>query len=262
MTRTALAVVIAIGVLTGLVFAAYPELDLAISRLFLVDGDFSLRSNALLQGLRDASSWLIALVAAPAVLAPLIKLIWPRRPLLVRGRSIVFLVATLAVGPGLMTNAILKEYYGRPRPIDIVQFGGADAFKPWWDPRGACESNCSFVAGEPSGAFWTVAPAALAPPPWRALAYAGAVAFGTGVGLLRVGFGGHFFSDVVFAGVLTYLVIWLAYRLVFRGSRPWLTDATIERALERLAAALRRPFRRAPPDRLARQPVSDSVPPA
>ena len=39
---------------------------------------------------------------------------------------------------------------------EITEFGGQEPFRPWWDPRGACPNNCSFVAGEPSGAFWTM----------------------------------------------------------------------------------------------------------
>ncbi len=84
------------------------------------------------------------------------------------------------------------------------QFGGDYRFTPWWDPRGDCPDNCSFIAGEPSGAFWTLAPAALAPPEWRPLAYGAALAFGVGIGVLRIAGGAHFFSDVVFAGVFMY----------------------------------------------------------
>ena len=72
------------------------------------------------------------------------------------------------------------------------------------------------MAGEPYGAFWTVAPAALAPPQWRLVAYGGALAFGAAVGLLRIAGGGHFFSDVMFAGVLMYLMIWVVHGLIFR----------------------------------------------
>ena len=88
------------------------------------------------------------------------------------------------------------------------------------------------LAGEPSGAFWTLAPAALAPPPWRALAYGGALAFGAAVGVLRMAAGAHFFSDVVFAGVLTFLVIWLTHRFLYRWPRTRITDEAVERALD------------------------------
>jgi membrane-associated phospholipid phosphatase len=86
-----------------------------------------------------------------------------------------------------------------------------------------------------AGAFWTVAPAALAPPQWRALAYGAALALGTGMAVIRIMAGAHFPSDVIFAGVFTFLTIWLAYALIYRWPRTRLSDEAIDRALERFA---------------------------
>src|SRR5262249_5160604 len=122
---------------------------------------------------------------------------------------IVLMLVTLALAPGVVANLVLKEHWGRPRPIDVAEFGGDEHFRPWWDPRGDCPKNCSFVAGEPSGAFWTMAGAAVVPPQWRALGYGGALAFGAAVGGLRMAAGAHFFSDVGFAAGFRVLVILL-----------------------------------------------------
>jgi membrane-associated phospholipid phosphatase len=91
------------------------------------------------------------------------------------------------------------------------------------------------VSGDVSGTFWTVAPAALAPPQWRALAYGAALALGTGMAAIRVMAGAHFPSDVIFAGVFTFLVIWAVYALIYRWPRTCLSDDDVERALERVA---------------------------
>ena len=140
------------------------------------------------------------------------------------------------LGPGVVTNLVLKEHWGRPRPIDVVQFGGDEHFRPWWDPRGDCPKNCSFVAGEPSGAFWTLAGAAVVPPHWRALAYSAALAFGAAVGVLRMAAGAHFFTDWVFAGVFSFLVVWVVHGWLHRWPRTRISDEAIERALERFEA--------------------------
>ena len=87
----------------------------------------------------------------------------------------LLLLVTLALAPGLLANLLLKEHWHRPRPIDVAQFGGDEHFRPWWDPRGDCPKNCSFIAGEPTAAFWTMAAAAVVPAQWRALAYAAAL---------------------------------------------------------------------------------------
>src|SRR4029453_4255950 len=123
---------------------------------------------------------------------------------------------TLALAPGLVANMVFKEHWGRPRPIDLTEFGGDEHFRPWWDPRGDCDKNCSFVAGEPSGAFWTLAPAAVTPPAWRAPPYWAALPFAAWVGFVRIAGGGHFLSDVIFAGVFVFLVIWLMHGLIYR----------------------------------------------
>jgi membrane-associated PAP2 superfamily phosphatase len=185
--------------------------------------------------LRRAAAWLVALVAAPAFVALLVKLALPHRPMLIPGRAAVLIITTLALAPGLLTNVILKDHWGRPRPIDVTQFDGTDRFVPWWDPRGDCPSNCSFVGGEASGAFWTLAPAVLCPPQWRALATGAALAFGAAVGVLRMAGGGHFFTDIVFAGVFTFLIVWVVHGLLYRWRATRITDAAVERLIARMA---------------------------
>ena len=145
-----------------------------------------------------------------------------------RGRAAVLLLLTLALGPGILANVVLKDHWGRIRPIDVAEFGGSGRFTPWWDPRSACSANCSFIAGEPSGAFSTLAPAALAPPQWRPLAYGAALVFGAEIGVLRMAAGAHFFTDVAFAGVFMFLVTWALHGLIFRWRPTRLTDEAIE----------------------------------
>ena len=106
------------------------------------------------------------------------------------------------------------------------------------------QKNCSFIAGEPTAAFWTMAAAAVAPAQWRALAYAAALTFGSAVGLLRMVAGAHFFSDVVFAGVLTFLVIWVAHGCLYRWGRTRISEEAMEVALQRRAEGPRDVVRR------------------
>ena len=148
---------------------------------------------------------------------------------------IVFLLVTLILAAGILTNLNFKSYWGRPRPVVVTQFNGADQFVPWWDPRGTCGRNCSFFSGEGATAFWTYAPAALTPPAWRPLAYAGATLFGIVTSVLRMAFGGHFFTDVAAAGLVTFLVIWLAHGYIYRWPSTRMTDKGIDAALTRFA---------------------------
>jgi lipid A 4'-phosphatase len=240
MNRTGLIIALAITVMTGLLFGLFPQLDLAVARHFhgYIDANhnaFAWRIYPPLMQARNAGLWIGTVLVAPAVAALLVKLVLPRRKMFISARAAVFLIATLALAPGLMVNVLLKDHWGRPRPIDIVQFDGKQHFTAWWDPRGECPNNCAFVSGDVAGAAWTFAPAALAPPQWRVLAYGAALALTAGMAAIRVMAGAHFVSDAVFAGVFTYLIIWLVHGLIYRWPRTRLSDEAVERAIERLA---------------------------
>jgi lipid A 4'-phosphatase len=198
MNLAGLAIALAIAATVGVIFALRPDLDLALVAPFFDPrrGGFWRSYDRLYLIARDASTWVIALVAVPAGLALALKLIRPRLPLLIPARAILLMLLTLALVPGVLANLVLKEHWGRPRPIDVAQFGGEEHFRPWWDPRGDCPKNCSFIAGEPSGA--------------------------------------HFFTDIVFAGVFAFLAIWTIHGWLYRWRATRISDAAIETALERL----------------------------
>ena len=240
MTRRGLFIALVLALVAGLVFGIYPELDVAAARVFLRPGGFPISTHAWGAFARDAAMAVVALLVAPAIIALLLKIARPQARMLMPGRAAVFLLTTLILGPGLMANIGLKEHWGRPRPRDLVAFGGPSPFHPWWDPRGPCEFNCSFVAGEAAGGFWTIAPASLAPPRWRALAYAGALLFGSLTGLLRMSVGAHFLSDVIFAGVFTFLIVWLVHALLYRWPATRMSDRAIDRVLEWAGGGVRR----------------------
>jgi lipid A 4'-phosphatase len=241
MDRRGALIAIAIAALVGLVFGFFPQLDLEISAAFFDPvPEKWLLHWPLDWWLRRAASWLIALIAAPAIVALVLKLIMPHRPMLVPARAALLMIVTLALGPGLVANVILKDNWGRPRPVGVTQFGGKEQFQPWWDPRGSCDKNCSFVAGEPSGAFWTLAPAALMPPAWRTAAYGFALVFGAAISLVRIAGGGHFFSDVAFGGVFMFLLIWFVHGMIYRWRPTRFEDASVERFIENSAMRWRR----------------------
>lgn len=218
----------------GLLFGLYPELDLAISARFFdpAENAFPLRSTAWIRHTRDLAQIILIALSLPAVIALVLKLLLPHRPMLIAGRAAVFLIVTLILGPGLLVNALLKEHWPRPRPVAVSEFGGRQQFTAWWDPRGDCPRNCSFVSGEGSSAFWTIAPAIVTPPAWRATAVAAAVVYAATLSSLRLAVGAHFFTDLVFAAFFTFLIIWIVYRWLYRGSAGPVDP--VETGIERL----------------------------
>jgi membrane-associated PAP2 superfamily phosphatase len=237
MNRTGLIVALALVLVVGLLFGIYPELDLKLAALFYDEASrsFPIKLNALAEIARNGAMVVAWAFALPAIIALLVKLARPDRPLLMSGRAIIFLLLTMTLSAGVLTNLTFKSYWGRPRPVTVTQFNGDQKFVPWWDPRGACARNCSFFSGEGATAFWTYAPAAMAPPAWRPAAYAAATVFGITTSGLRMAFGGHFFTDVAIAGLVTFLVIWLAYGYIYRWSSTRLSDEGVDAALTKFA---------------------------
>jgi lipid A 4'-phosphatase len=205
---------VALLLATLAIFALWPQIDLDAARYFYGASGFS---HTRLEGALRAFFNITPFV----VLAVSLGLYGLRRfgyavAYAPSGLQAAFLVATMAIGPGLIVNLGLKDHSHRPRPMHTQDFGGAAEFRPWYRFDGACRTNCSFVSGEGSEAFWMVAPASLAPPPLRPLAIGGALLFGVLTSLLRMAFGGHYFSDVLLAGLITLIVARGGWMLFFR----------------------------------------------
>ena len=236
MNRNGLLIALALALVIGLLFGIFPELDLKLAALFYdpATRSFPLKSDAVAAFARDGAMWVAWALAMPALVAIVVKLVRPDRPMLIPGRAAVFLLVTILLSAGVLTNLTFKSYWGRPRPMMVTEFNGPWQFVPYWDPSGECGRNCSFFSGEGATAFWTYAPAVLTPPAWRPLAYAAATLFGVTTSVLRMAFGGHFFTDVAAAGLVSFLVIWLAYAWIYRWPSTRLSDAAIDAALARL----------------------------
>jgi membrane-associated phospholipid phosphatase len=130
-----------------------------------------------------------------------------------RTRGMVFVTLALLLGPGLLANVVLKDHWGRARPAHVVEFGGPSRFTPPLLIADQCDHNCSFVAGDAAAGYFLLALALLARRR-RAPAIAGALAAGSALGVVRIIQGGHFLSDVVFAGLLVGGLTWLLYALI------------------------------------------------
>ena len=202
------------------IFAAWPHIDLSVAGRFYHHGAF-FGPDGFAGMLRKIFYWTPSVVLAAAI-----GLFIARRcGFNARGapntRQLAFLIATMALGPGLLVNVALKDHSHRPRPAQIEQFGGSLHFVPFYRFDGDCRRNCSFVSGETSTAVWTLAPASFAPAPWRAEAVAAAFALSVAASVLRLSFGGHFLSDVVFSGLFTFLVLYaLNWLLLPQATKP------------------------------------------
>jgi membrane-associated PAP2 superfamily phosphatase len=226
--------------LTALVFLAAPGLDLAVSGFFYRQGTgFVGDRAAIIEEIRAIGTRLEWTFVITTLVPLAIKLALPDTPLLLRPRTTLFTLASFALGPGLVVNAILKDHWGRARPRDLLAFGGHDTFSPVWWISDQCRNNCSFASGEAGSAFWLVAIVFLVPATWRLPAAAASLTVALVVSFARLAAGGHFLSDILTAWLLVFLVI-LVCRAVILEAPPPAFDTAIETGIARIGHALRR----------------------
>lgn len=211
-------------------FLVWPQVDLAVTALFYVEGEgFPAQSSAVLSMLRHGIWNMSIVLALVAIVGGVIYAVTRHDLFGVPGGRWQFVALLYILGPGVLANGILKAYWGRARPDQIVDFGGSAQFSPAWVMTDQCARNCSFVSGEGSGAAALVIGGLVVLNVWRSrldarvmtLAQSVLVAAAITAASLRVILGRHFLSDTVFAALLVALVALLLWPIVQRGGLSW-----------------------------------------
>ena len=166
--------------------------------------------------LYQASPVLVSLMLIGSLLTLAATWVWPgwRR----RRRYAVFVLALTLLGPGLVINGVIKDYWGRPRPHQTIALGGTLAYAP---PliRNRGSQGMSFPSGHSAvgfalGAFFLIWQRRRPRLAWGALIVS--IVLGALIGAGRMIAGDHFLSDVIWSAVLTYGVAWVLYWFVLR----------------------------------------------
>ena len=136
---------------------------------------------------------------------------WSLRPYLL----LVFL--TFLIGSGLLVNGLFKDHWRHPRPRQTVELGGDKTYVP---PLAiGRESGKSFPSGHASVGFalvslWFV---------WRRRRFGlalffllASIALGLTMGMGRMAAGGHYFSDVLWSGIILYATAFALYYYVLK----------------------------------------------
>jgi lipid A 4'-phosphatase len=123
-------------------------------------------------------------------------------------RAAVLVLLGVAVGPGLLANALFKDHWQHPRPRDLIEFGGPLHYVP--SPLIGAEGGASFPCGHCSVGFMLAAGWWIwkrRRPAWAAASLAGGLALGSLLGVGRLAAGAHFFSDIVWSALLAFGVL-------------------------------------------------------
>ena len=211
------------------------DIDIAFQKMLYSDGEWVFRNQALWVFLYDYGPALAMIVSAIALLLWFVSTFTGFQK--TNRRVFAFIALLMVLGPGLLVNAIFKEYWGRPRPREIVEFGGQRAFVPplvkgefvssrkyekmLESSQGAVEWDIlrnlyrikgkynSFPNGHASVGFFMIFPYFLYRHRKKVLAMtwlAGGSCYGILMGVGRMAQGGHFASDFLWSGAMVYLV--------------------------------------------------------
>lgn len=218
----------------SMVWWLWPEIDLWVAALFFSESCacFPLAQSgnfALLRWIDLAVMWAGRLALPVLVIGALLFPSWKA----LRGeacdrravwRNCMFMLALGLITPLFLIHEVLKKEVGRPRPRELVVFGGDKVFTPPWviTPR-QCSSNCSFPSGHVAFPAWIMSAWHLGGR-YRRRWLLGGAAGCLGVAALRIALGAHFLSDTLASVALVWLSAWLLSRI------PWWSNTALRPA--------------------------------
>lgn len=197
-----------------------PELDLKIERYFYEGGHFS--NHPFYKFIFDyggVPGEILGILAAVILFLSFYSKKW----LKYRASSFV-IVLTIAVGAAFIVHLVLKDHWGRPRPKQVIEFGGHQEFRPFYSPNifNQPEPSKSFPCGHCTMGFCffalILAGKRLNNKAVIVSGWIGLIVMGSTLSLARMAQGGHFFSDVLMCALIMWLTAyffdWLVYKKV------------------------------------------------
>ena len=222
--------IIAVIAFSGL-FLYAPQIDISMTnKYYLGHNDFALNHYSWAFNARYILYAVIRLIGLIILINLIYKLIRPLSKLQVKPR--IFIILVLIIMPLLVINTGFKDHMHRPRPSDVSIFGADKTFQEIWHVDAKqCDSNCAFVCGDCAAAFTF----------WMFIPFfqrrAAKIAYGLGIfavgafySWIRIGQGGHFLSDTIFACLFTYIGIYIIYWFCYQYNPRWLQETTLQSA--------------------------------
>jgi lipid A 4'-phosphatase len=244
MSKISLIIAIILTAILGVFLWHFSNLDLQIAQhYYLGNNKFYLLTLQWPQDLRQAQNKLLEMYGFMLLILFIMKIFTPDSKM-VSAKFILYAFVVFMVVPGLVVNTGFKNHFHRPRPREVHQFGGQLNFKPAFVHSEECPTNCSFVCGDAAAmfTFWAFLPFFRR---WWKYIY-GTFVFAVGClyGYIRIGQGGHFFSDVVFAALFTYIGVWLVYWFFYSYAPRGLSEPGLQARCQRINNWLYKRIRR------------------
>lgn len=137
-----------------------------------------------------------------------------------RNPMMVIMLTTI-LGSGFLVHVAAKEVWGRPRPKQVENYGGNQAYRPIWKPEyNPPEPSKSFSCGHCTLGFVFFAlyliGIRIRSRYLQIIGLALALFLGFLFGFVRMAQGAHFFSDVLFSAYFMWIAAlisdWLVYK--------------------------------------------------
>ncbi len=193
----------------AVVLAIFPKLDTTFSNLFYVFPlDFIYKNHPVVVMIFRLVP-IVTILWSGMCLVYLIYLFFQKKRII--SSPAFYLLLAALMGPGLLVNYGLKEHMGRARPKHILEFGGDKAFSGPLRFSRECSANCSFTSGHAAMGYYFSAVSYIVPIPYKAITFILGTALGSVIGFGRIIQGGHFLSDVIFSGLIIFLVNHLCF---------------------------------------------------
>ena len=204
---TALRIGLPISVALAAVFYFFPGIDIGVSGIFF-DPQLVTATEGTGFWLKESPTlnflfWFVDVVSRGVLVIAIGLMIYfavKRHPRLL---ATTIVTLSLILGPALIVNSVLKDHWDRARPRTVEVFGGTQKFTPAWVVSDQCSRNCSFTSGHAAAGFAFLVGHFVAKT--RLWLFLGLFS-GLSIGIARVAVGAHFLSDVLFSGVVVYLV--------------------------------------------------------
>ncbi|MBN4067273.1 phosphatase PAP2 family protein [Simkania negevensis] len=203
------------------------SIDLAIASFFYdpsPSAHWPLNKNAIVQGIYHYGTLPAFATASAGLIFFAASFIWERWK---RWRATALILPlSLALGSGLIANALLKDHWGRPRPRQVIEFGGTAQFSPFHLPLFGEEGSAfhSFCSGHATMGFFFLSLCLVGQRMRsKAIFYTGiacTVILGGGLSFARIAQGGHFFTDTLFSMLVMWYTALLIETLLFKPRAP------------------------------------------
>jgi len=202
----------------AVVFFCFPQIDLYISSLFydnqigFKDRTYYLENFDPLMLLWDYfAGWAVPFLFIVFLITWTVKIYRKEKSIHYKNYiAIIYIVLSTLIGPISLVYIMKDQIFCRARPYTIKEFDGNKQFTRAFELSNQCAQKCSFVSGHTAVIFTLLSFAFfIEERKKRKLTTLAIILFGLFIGLGRISFGMHFASDIVFAGFLIYIVLYV-----------------------------------------------------